>query len=201
MSPSEIRDPSGVSVNTEPHGSGVVATSSDKSHAQVGSQATQEGAASKKTDAANRQQRNRERKRNNRHLRNKEFLSVERAEPALPKFIVISRKEGDFSKVSPFLIDKLLAQIISSKFEVKKINEGLLVECTAARQIENLLKTTQLGDFEVDIKPHGTLNTSKGVIVCRDLLNSTIEEIREGLKSQGVVDVRRMTTKHDGMVM
>ncbi|XP_044741119.1 uncharacterized protein LOC123302309 [Chrysoperla carnea] len=89
----------------------------------------------------------------------------------------------------------------SSKFEVKKINEGLLVECTVSRQTEYLLKMTQLGEFEVDIKPHGTLNSSKGVIVCRDLLNSTIEEIREGLKLQGVLDVRRMTTKRDGKVM
>ncbi|KAK5641824.1 hypothetical protein RI129_010371 [Pyrocoelia pectoralis] len=39
---------------------------------------------------------------------------------------------------------------------------------------------------------------SKGVVYCRDLLNCTIDEIKENLKSQGVVDVRRIRTRRDG---
>lgn len=46
---------------------------------------------------------------------------------------------------------------------------------------EKLIKTTSIGEYKVEITKHDTLNCSKGVIFCTDLIGMTDEEIKEGL--------------------
>ena len=50
-------------------------------------------------------------------------------------------------------------------------------------------------DCPVKVSIHKTLNTSKGVIRCRELLGSSESEIRDELRTQGVVEVHRVTVK------
>ncbi|CAH2017943.1 unnamed protein product, partial [Acanthoscelides obtectus] len=45
---------------------------------------------------------------------------------------------------------------------------------------------------------HQSLNTRKGVIFCRDLLNCSIEEKLDELKGDGVIHVRRLKSKRNG---
>lgn len=43
--------------------------------------------------------------------------------------------------------------------------------------------------------PHVTLNQSKEVVTCRDLLNCSITEITKNFENQGVIEVKRITVK------
>lgn len=118
----------------------------------------------------------------------------------LPTFLILKRSEGDFGKVSPFLISKLLKAVSGDPKSVRKIREGLLIETKSNYQSEKLLALKSLGEFDVSVIAHSTLNTSKGVVYSRDLMNCQTEEILAELKSQGVYEVRRITTKKNGVV-
>ncbi|KAG7196422.1 hypothetical protein KM043_018878, partial [Ampulex compressa] len=51
----------------------------------------------------------------------------------------------------------------------------------------------------IKVSPHPTLNTSRGVITCQDLLNCSVEEITENLKAQGVINVKRIKSRKEGV--
>lgn len=115
-----------------------------------------------------------------------------------PRFLVVKRTEGDFTKVNPFIIEKNLYSLIGSPRNVNKIKDGLLVETVSTAQSRRLLEVDMLGEFPVVVFPHNNLNTSRGVIYCPDLLNCSVDDVLEGLKDQGVIAVRRIKVKRDG---
>ncbi|CAH1110610.1 unnamed protein product [Psylliodes chrysocephalus] len=129
---------------------------------------------------------------------NRDNNNTNQKKEALPRFLVVKRKEGDFSKISPFLIEKALNGICGPTKMTKKTKEGLLLETVSPRQAKKILTMTKLCDIEVEVIPHKTLNNSKGIIYCPDLLNCTVEEIQEELANQGVISVSRIKTKRDG---
>ena len=49
--------------------------------------------------------------------------------------------------------------------------------------------------------PHWSLNSSKGVIFANHLNNDTEEDLEIHLKSQGVVEVKQMKTKRNGLLI
>ena len=117
------------------------------------------------------------------------------------KFFVVSRKEGSFEKVSPFLIYRFFVDSVGELKDVKKLRSGeLLVEVDSFAQAKKISSLSLVGDMEIIVKPHGSLNVVKGVITCRDLLCCSSEEILEGLGSQGVVEVRRINSRVDGVL-
>lgn len=118
-----------------------------------------------------------------------------------PRFLLVKRKDDNFEKVSPFVISKTLYGLIGETKNVKKVKDGILVETKSNSQSKRLLQVKKFGEYIVEVIPHNTLNTCKGVIFCRDLLNCTIEEITEELQDQGVVDVRRLKTKRNGTLV
>lgn len=118
------------------------------------------------------------------------------------KFFIIRRLETDdegnhldFKKVSPFFIHKTLKHAVGDLKVVKKLKDGtLFVEAFSDSQSEKLLKCEKLSNnFPIKVEPHKTLNLSKGIIWCPDLNFCSIEEIKDELKSQNVVEVKRMT--------
>ena len=60
-----------------------------------------------------------------------------------------------------------------------------------------LLKTTRFVDRPVRVSIHKALNSSCGVIRCRELSGMTEVEVRTELQEQGVVEVHRVTVKKD----
>lgn len=128
----------------------------------------------------------------------KPVMNQEKEVTIPPRFLIIRKSQGDFSRESPFLIQKLLFGIVGNLKNIRKINEGLLVETVSSAQSTRLLNTKRLGENTIVVEPHKSLNVVKGVVVCRDLLNSTIEEITEGLKSQGVIEVKRIKINKNG---
>ena len=108
-----------------------------------------------------------------------------------------------FSKLSPFAINRWIygAAPFGVK-SIKKLRSGqFLIECTSEIASEQILKLdgkTCLNET-AKVSRHKALNSSKGVIRCKDLRGMTDLEIRNKLAEKGVLDVHRLTvTKADG---
>ncbi|GBM59057.1 hypothetical protein AVEN_48519-1 [Araneus ventricosus] len=119
-----------------------------------------------------------------------------------PTFFIIQRKseaKETFHGVSPFLVEKAISGSIGEVKSTKKLRSGdLLVEVGSFKQAKEIVNLKSLSTIPVQVCQHPTLNSSKGVISCGELLNVPIEEITEKLQSQGVSHVRRITIRRDG---
>ena len=119
-----------------------------------------------------------------------------------PRFLLIESTVQDqpLSKLSPFVIQKVLVSIAGPPKSVKKLSSGsLLVEVEKHKHAENLLKIKQFFQTPAKCSPHGTLNTSRGIIRCPDLSGVSEEEIVQELSNQHVSGARRITVYRDGI--
>lgn len=108
--------------------------------------------------------------------------------------------------MSPFTVAKVLENVIGKEYCAKKrSSRDLLVEVQMKEQSVPLLSLKKIPDNPVSVSPHRSLNAIRGVVLEDDLLNSSEDEILEGLRDQGVVAVKRialcrndseMPTKH-----
>ena len=127
-----------------------------------------------------------------------------KGDPNSASFFLVSSKEDDkdVSKINPFVITKTLNGHIGEPEQVKLLRKKILVEVKKSSQVKNLLKLNKIGDVKVEVTPHPTLNSTRGII--RDRANvlsvCTEDEIIEGLKDQGVSAVRRFKTSRNGEV-
>ena len=60
------------------------------------------------------------------------------------------------------------------------------------------MQIKKLGGLEVQVTEHKTLDQCKGTVVSWAMSNSTIEEMRETLVDQKVINVERMKIKKNG---
>uniref|UniRef100_A0AAG5DV97 CCHC-type domain-containing protein n=1 Tax=Anopheles atroparvus TaxID=41427 RepID=A0AAG5DV97_ANOAO len=110
----------------------------------------------------------------------------------------------DLSRCNPFLLQKVIESAIGSKpEEVTRLRGGkLLLKLNNDRQASKAVKIKKIpdriGDIEVKVEEHPTLNTSKGIIRCPDIEFLTEQEILEGLKTQKVSEVTIMKRKING---
>ena len=89
-----------------------------------------------------------------------------------PRFIVVksSNEKRPLSKLSPFAMQKGFHAIAGTLKSTKRLTDGsFLVEFSRKIQAENLLKTVNFVDRPVHVSVHKTLNSSRGVIRCREL--------------------------------
>lgn len=118
-----------------------------------------------------------------------------------PRFLLIKRTDGSFLNVSPFEISKGIYSQLGEVKNIKKMQDLILIETKSNAQSQRALKMTQLTNFQVEVAPHRTLNVSKGVISCADLLNCSLQEIEEELKPSGVLAVSRIRKKKNGVLV
>ncbi|XP_055939453.1 uncharacterized protein LOC129969069 [Argiope bruennichi] len=120
-------------------------------------------------------------------------------------FFVIKRLSDTnetFHTVSPFLVEKAIVSVIGEVPSIRKLRSGdLLVEVGTQKQSHQILKMKALATIPIEVSTHSSLNSSKGVITCGELYHSTIEEITEDLKSEGVTHVRRIFIRRDGQLL
>ena len=119
-----------------------------------------------------------------------------------PKFWVMegTDDQNPLSKLNPFLVEKGVKSI-SSTLQVKRLLNGtILFECEKISQAKNLQKLNQFANVPVKTSPHRTLNSSKGIIRCRDIYDMSEEEIANELSSEGVSQVKRYTFKRDNQI-
>ncbi|GBL98412.1 hypothetical protein AVEN_187744-1 [Araneus ventricosus] len=104
---------------------------------------------------------------------------------AFPKFFVISSDKGSFKFVSPIVIYKTITGLIGEVSNIKKLNNGhLLIEVKNKQQSENIAQIRQIGEFEVTVAVHRSLNHSRGVISEREFQRDLEEDILDCLKDQ-----------------
>ena len=118
-------------------------------------------------------------------------------------FIVESASEDlPLQMLSPFAVEKGFQAIAGTPNSTKRLRDGsFLVECGKRAQAQNLLRTNRFIDRPVKVSVHMTLNSSRRVIRCRDLVGMSEVEIRDELKDQGVVEVNRVTLKKERKVI
>ena len=120
---------------------------------------------------------------------------------SIPRFLIVSsfHNESSFCKVSPFKLHKELISICGALKNIKKLRNGsLLIECMTDIQSSKLQAIQSLCDLPVKVEPHKYLNYCKGVITCSDLLNVSLDEIKNELQSYNVVDAWRLPMRRDG---
>ena len=100
------------------------------------------------------------------------------------------------SALNAFAVDKGFKVIAGELSSIKRLRNGsFLVHCSSKKQSDSLLKATLFVDRGIKVYPHKQLNTTKGVIRCRELTGTSETEIKNELSSQGVIDVKRVTIK------
>ncbi|GBM58659.1 hypothetical protein AVEN_251925-1 [Araneus ventricosus] len=119
------------------------------------------------------------------------------------KFFILNRKSSTnetFHSVSPFLVEKAISGYLGEIPSVRKLRSGdLLVEVSSQKQAQIIIKLN--ASIPVTVTPHASLNFSKGVVSCGELLNTSIEEIADKLKSQGVTHVWRISMRKGGQLL
>ncbi|GBM58637.1 hypothetical protein AVEN_251909-1 [Araneus ventricosus] len=122
-----------------------------------------------------------------------------------PTFFLIKRNSPSnetFHTVSPFLVEKAITATVGDVKSTKKLRSGdLLVEVQPRKQSEQIVKLKTFSNIPVTVSQHASLNSSKGVVTCGELLNVTTEEILKELQSQGVSHVRRISIRRDGQLL
>ena len=119
-----------------------------------------------------------------------------------PRFLLIESTipEQPLSKLSPFVIQKVLLSVAGSPKSVKKLSSGtLLVEVEKPKHAQNLMKIKHFFNIPAKCSPHTSLNTTRGIIRCPDLAGVSEDEIVEELSSQHVLAARRITVYRDGI--
>ncbi|GFX86413.1 putative RNA-directed DNA polymerase from transposon X-element [Trichonephila clavipes] len=110
------------------------------------------------------------------------------------RFLIISLPSNGMSSISPFVIQKALIGIGGEPKSVKRLRSGdLLIETLSAVQTKSFLQAKTFLNSPVNIYPHKTLNSCRGIISEPDLLTTTDTEILDGFSGQGVIQVRRIT--------
>ncbi|GBM81230.1 hypothetical protein AVEN_236440-1 [Araneus ventricosus] len=122
-----------------------------------------------------------------------------------PTYFLIKRTSTNnetFNSVSPFLVEKAITSNIGEVKSTKKLRScDLLVEILSRKQSEQIMKIKAFSDISVTVSPRESLNSSKGVISCGELLNVPLESILKELQSQGVSHVRRISIRRDGQLL
>ena len=104
-----------------------------------------------------------------------------------PRFLLVKSDESlPVTKLSPFAIDKGFQALISGRLRsIKRLRDGtFLVECDTKKQSDLLLKSQKLVDRPMIVSIHPTLNSSRGVIRCRELAGMSETDIRDELSEQ-----------------
>ena len=118
-----------------------------------------------------------------------------------PRFLLIQGTSKDFPlvKLNPSAIDKGLKGLVGMPTSVKRLRSGDLInEVSKRSHSENLLRSKMLANCPIQVVPHRSMNSKKGVIRCRDLADTSEEEILDNLSSQGITEVRKIRVQHDG---
>ena len=106
------------------------------------------------------------------------LLAAFAAFSSFPRFLVIASKDSTPIKYSIFAIQKFIQCGVGEVKEAKKLSNGtVLLEVKTKQQAMKALGMTVWFDTEITVTPHRSLNTSRGVIRCRDLRDCDDAEV------------------------
>lgn len=120
-------------------------------------------------------------------------------------YYIVKRTDNitSFKNTFPFAIHKCFQSLLGGEVNaLKKFHSAdLMAKASSASQSNILFKYKQIGSFSVTVEAHRILNTSSGVILAADLLNSSNSELFENFGSQNVTNVQRINIHRNGKVL
>ena len=142
-------------------------------------------------------------------IRKRRLLSPERNNlehnKSWPHFLILHSLDQSqpLATLSPFDLWKDILKILKEKpKQLSKLASGdYLIEVDKPSLSSTLRQTRSILNIPISVIPHKTLNTSKGIIRCRDITMCSDEEILENLLDQGVTNVRRIRVKRNGSLV
>lgn len=115
---------------------------------------------------------------------------------SFPRFLVASAKNEQPIKFNIFAIQKLIQCGVGDVKSAKKLRNGsVLIEVLSKAQATKALAMQTWIDTEITVTPHRSLNSSRGVVRCRDFRDCTDEEVLAALQSQGVTELKHLMKK------
>lgn len=109
-------------------------------------------------------------------------------------FVLVKAKDGGF--LSPFLLSKYIKTEIGDVVSVKSLPDfQFMINTKTSAQADKLLNSSRIGTRDTSFTLHPFLNTSKGLVRCRNLCYLDDSEIVEELKECKVVKVERFLTR------
>lgn len=121
-----------------------------------------------------------------------------------PRYLVMHSTEENHTllKLSAFAIHKAIIGIAGKNEEIKRLRNGdILIKVTKKQYCTNLLSVTRLVDVPVQVTPHRSLNSVKGIIRHFEVKLATEEEIVSELRPQGVIAARKIMVRRDGALV
>jgi hypothetical protein len=128
-----------------------------------------------------------------------------------PHFFILHSLDQSqpLASLSPFKTwNEIIAKLTKEKDEIEKPKKmtklasgDYLVEVDKETQSQDIRQIKTIQNIPVSVIPHKTLNTSKGIIKCRDISMCSEEEILENLLDQGVSNVKRIRVKRNGTLV
>ncbi len=115
------------------------------------------------------------------------------------RYLTVIGADSDkpLSNLNPFLVQKTF-EGISKNLKIKKLSKTtLLVEVPNSRISEACQKMKKIGETSISVAPHTTMNSSRGVMRCADLKGLTDSEILKEIRSQNVLEVKRLEILKD----
>jgi hypothetical protein len=128
-------------------------------------------------------------------------LADEDENSSFSKFLVVTANNHEPIKFSIFTIQKVLKCAVGEVSSAKKLYNGsVLVEVVSKAQEKSALAMTKWIDTPISVSPHRSLNSSRGVIRCREFRDCDDDDILEDLRGQGVIAVKHILSKRNGKV-
>jgi len=125
--------------------------------------------------------------------------SSDEDESTYPRFLVVSTTNDSPIELSIFGIQKLLSCAIGDVKRAKKLRSGtVLIEVQSKKQADKALQMKTWIDKEVTVSAHRSLNTSRGIIRCREFRDCDDAEVLNALNTQGVTAVKRIMARKNG---
>lgn len=126
----------------------------------------------------------------------------------IPRYLIITANDKKDSTNKPiseynvFQVEKGLNYISKEYSDVIELKSGdLLIKVNNLKVAEKFCKATHIDLIPVTISYHKTLNTVKGKIYSKKIINHTEAELLDGLKSRKVIDVQKiMKFENDKLV-
>jgi hypothetical protein len=117
-----------------------------------------------------------------------------------PRFLIVELCNGkSFKKISPFAQKRGVLLLVGEVKSSKCLRDGtLLIEVRNCEQSKKLQAAQTFDTLPIRVTPHKSLNSSKGLVFCHDLLDLDVEEIKKELAPQHVTDVYRMMSRKTG---
>jgi hypothetical protein len=115
---------------------------------------------------------------------------------SFPRFLIVSANDQQPLKYNVFAIQKFIQCAVGDVKSAKKLRNGnVLIEVLTKEQAKKALAMHTWFDTEITVTPHRTLNTSRGVIRCRELRDCSDDDVLTNLTSQGVTEVKHIMSK------